>query len=164
MSGLIRNLVTILMAMFRWNSLPAQSGAVAWFRVTPFDTGFMTLKSDQYFQLAESAQFDFLIKTPLLSQMLGGGLSFVNAAQMARFMRPVRLFNRVRVETRIAWADARHAWFVHSFSVGGQPSAEIVVKMKFKKGRITVPPASLVGDFPQEQPALLRCWDQALAQ
>lgn len=163
MSGLIRNLLTLLAALRHYRSAGLQSRTALHFRITPFDTGLATLKSDRYLQMAESAQLDYGIKTGLLGDMLRRRCSFVNASQLVRFARPVRLFNRVAVATQVIHADSKCAYFHHVFSVGASVHAEVFVKMKFKQGRLTVNPADMLGAFDGAKPALLQHWDQTLA-
>jgi len=162
-SGFVRNLLTALWALLHWGSAAPLGRTVAHFHVTPFDTGVFTLKSDQYFQLAEAAQVDFLIRTALMGRLLAGRVHFVNAAQMVRFAKPVRLFSRVQVESRVAYADGRCAWFVHAFSVRGVPCAQVMVKMKFKNGPLTVPTQQVLGVFNGPCPTWVQQWDDTLA-
>ena len=70
MSGLVRNLWVVLRALFYFRTAQPLSQTLAHFFVTPFDTGLVTLKSDKYLQLVEAAQFDYLIKTALIGEML----------------------------------------------------------------------------------------------
>ncbi len=163
MSGILRNLLTVVWALFRYRSATPQSRTVARFCVTPFDTGLATLKSDKYLQLAESAQIDYVIKTALIRDMLMKGCSFVNASQLVRFVKPVRLFSRVTVESQLVYADDKCAYFCHTFTVRQVKHAEVLVKMKFKKARVTVPPAELLGLFSGAKPRLVQRWDEALA-
>ena len=58
MSGLWRNLLTLLIAVFKRDFAILQSGCSCIFWVTPFDVGIRTLKSDKYLQIAEAAQLD----------------------------------------------------------------------------------------------------------
>ena len=60
MSGFWRNLLTMLMALFKRTPAIMQTGCFCTFWVTPFDVGNSTLKSDKYLQLAESAQLDLI--------------------------------------------------------------------------------------------------------
>ena len=163
MSGLLRNLLTVIGALRHWRSMPVQSHTSAWFLVTPLDTGFSRLKSDKYLQLAEAAQVDYVIKTGLLATIRQRGCAFVNLSQLVRFARPVHLFSRVRVDTYIVYADARHAWFCHCYYVGPVQCAEVLVKMKFKRGTLTVAPSEFIGPFTGPQPAFVKAWDDALA-
>lgn len=163
MSGFFRNLLTALWALLHCGSVAPLGRTVAHFHVTPFDTGLLTLKSDQYFQFAEAAQVDFMIKTALMGRLVADRVSFVNTAQMVWFAKPVRLLNRVRVESWVAYADGRCAWFVHSFSVRDVPCARIVVKMKFKKGPLTVPTEQAFGVFNGPRPTWVQQWDDTLA-
>ena len=156
MSGLLRNLLTFLMALLAPRAESPLTTTVSHFRVMPWDVGLRVLKSDRYLLLAEAAQVDYLVKSGLWRQMREG-LSFVNAAQMVRFSRPIRLFQHVRVETNIVFADQRFAYFSHALLVG-----EVLVKMKFKRGAITVPLAKFVEHAFGEKPVHLALWDQAL--
>lgn len=99
MAGLWRNLLTLLIALCRRGRMRTEDAVSARFWVTPFDAGLAVLKSDRYFQLAEAAQLDFLVRTGLLGTLLRRRCSFVNAAQMVRFARPVRVFSRVTVDS-----------------------------------------------------------------
>jgi acyl-CoA thioesterase FadM len=163
MSGLLRNLLTMLRALWHSRRVEPQSRTLVHFRVTPFDTGIATLKSDRYLQMAESAQLDYVIRTGLLRVMLRQRYSFVNASQLVRFARPVRLFDRVAVTSQVIYADARFAYFHHVFRVGTSLHADVAVKMKFKKGRLTVAPAELLGSFDGPKPAWLQHWDDTQA-
>jgi acyl-CoA thioesterase FadM len=162
-AGLLRNLFAVLRALLRYRSAAPLSPTRVNFWVTPLDTGITTLKSDCYFQMAEAAQVDYVIRTGLIREMLGGGYSFVNLSQWSRFIKPVRLFSRLTVVSRVVYADDKCAWFQHSFSVRQVQHAEVFVKMKFKKGRVTVRPTQLLGAFHGAKPMALQQWDDVLA-
>lgn len=162
MSGLIRNLFTLILAFFARGRFDAQSRVSCRFIVTPFDCGASVLKSDKYLQLVESAQLDFLIKTKLIGKLVRGSVHFVNASQLVKFMRPIGVFRRVRVETSIIYADERCAYFSHSLFLRNQQHAEVLVKMKFKRGSETVSPAEIAGKLPSAKLEHLRAWDQVL--
>ncbi|MFZ6734615.1 thioesterase family protein [Undibacterium sp. Ji42W] len=166
MSGLIRNFLTVALALLSYFVVRRRATAgdrvTSYFWITPWDTGIGTLKSDKYFQLAESAQLDFVIKTALLRPMLSSGMAFVNVSQLVSFMKPVHIFQRVRVETCIMHADEKSAYFSHAFYAGDALHAELLVRMKFKRGRLTVNPFELLGLRFEDPPAQLLAWDQAL--
>lgn len=161
-SGIIRNLFTIIRSLFSQGDFNARSRVSSHFLVTPFDTGISVLKSDKYLQLAESAQLDFIIKTKLIGKLLKARYRFVNASQLVKFMRPVGLFRRVTVETEIIYADEKFAYFSHSLFVADKKHGEVLVKMKFKSGAITVRPSELIGDWFTEKPQHIQTWDRAL--
>jgi acyl-CoA thioesterase FadM len=161
-SGLLRNLITFIQALFVRGSLSPRSSVASHFRITPFDCGLKVLKSDKYLQLAEAAQLDFLVRTGLVKKLLRSRVGFVNAAMLIRFGRPIGMFRRVRVETQIVHADERCAWFSHTLAVGELKHAEVLVKMKFKRGSITVPPAEFIDGAFGPKPAHLQQWDQTL--
>ncbi|MES2073041.1 MAG: thioesterase family protein [Pseudomonadota bacterium] len=162
MSGILRNLFSILRALFRYASADSGARLTSGFWISPLDTGIFTLKSDKYFQLAEAAQLDFLIRTGLITTLLRQGYGFVNASQLVKFMQPIRLFSRVRVETEIIFADDKCAYFSHAFYVGPARQAEVLVKMKFKKAGRTIAPQQLLGANGKVKTAQLQRWDEAL--
>jgi len=161
-SGFFRNLLTFIGALLARGAFDARSRVSCHFRITPFDCGTSVLKSDKYLQLAESAQLDFLVKTQLFGKLLRSNIHFVNAAQLVKFMRPISMFRRVRVESSIVYADEKSAYFVHAFFVQDQQHGEVLVKMKFKKGSATVSPKDIAADLPSMKPPKLQAWDQAL--
>lgn len=134
--------MTLLRAYLSREVVSVQSRVEIYFRVTPFDCGISTLKSDKYLQLAEAAQIDYVVKTRLLRTLRRGGLRFINASQIVKFSRPVGMFQRVRIETEIVFADNKCAYFSHEFFVGDDKHGEVLVKMKFKGGQLRYPRAS----------------------
>ncbi|NPC54440.1 thioesterase family protein [Caenimonas soli] len=161
MSGIIRNLLTLIQALFAAKADP-HSRVTSHFRVTPMDCGTRVLKSDKYFQLAEAAQLDFLLKTRLFGKLLRGGVHFVNASQLVKFARPIGVFQRVRVETAIIYADDKCAYFSHAMFVGSRQHGEVLVKMKFKKGPVTCPPREFIDTHFATKPPYVQTWDEAL--
>ena len=145
MSGLWRNVLTLLIALFKRDPAIMQTGCVCTFWVTPFDIGIRTLKSDKYLQLAEAVQLDFGVRSGLLGRMRRARCAVVNTEQQIYFTRPIRLFSRVRVSTSIVFADARFVHFLHEYEVKRLPCARVTVKAKFKAGRITQSAAVLIG-------------------
>lgn len=162
MIGLARNLLTFVQAGLSGRDHTPQEPLTTRFRVTPFDVGIRVLKSDRYLQFAEAAQLDFMVRTRRALPLIRAGIGFVNASQLIRFARPIGLFQRVDVDTVIVFADEKCAYFSHTLCVHGAPHAEVLVKMKFKQGRRTVPPRDVFGDCPSEKPAHLVAWDLAL--
>jgi hypothetical protein len=155
-------LLTLVLAIFARGHASARSILSCHFLVTPFDCGTSVLKSDKYLQLAESAQLDYLVKTRLAGTLLRRGIRVVNLSQFVRFQRPIRVFDRVRVETSVIHADAKCIHFSHSLYRRDEKCAEVFVKMKLKLGLLTVPPREVFGDLPYAQPAQIKAQDEAL--
>ena len=131
MSGILRNLIAIIRALFSWGDSTPQSRVITHFRVAPFDAGMRVLKSDKSLQLVGCAQLDFMVRTRLITRLLREGIGFVNASQLVRFDRPIGMFTRVRIETAVLCADDKFTWFAHTLWVGDTEHAEVLVKMKF---------------------------------
>lgn len=164
MSGFIRNFLTVLRALLSYASASPLSRTASHFWVTPFDTGLSKLKSDKYFQLAEAAQFDYMVKTGLIGTTLKRSIHFVNLAQMVKFGKPIRLLSRVTVQSQVLYADDKQVYFSHTLFAQGQQCAEVLVKMKFKDGAVTVNPQTLLGPVALAKPPALQLWDDALAE
>jgi acyl-CoA thioesterase FadM len=161
-SGLLRNIIALIVGMFGYASKAAEEVTVTSFWVTPLDGGLRVLKSDKYLQFAETAQIDYLMKVGMLYTLLRSGISFVNVAQLVKFSRPVSIFSRVRVETRLIYADEKCAYFSHAVHAAGSKAAEVLVKMKFKKGRMTVAPSTFFSTRFANVPVEVRNWEPVL--
>jgi acyl-CoA thioesterase FadM len=163
MSGLLRNFITFLLGLSAYGSKTIGEVTKLSFWVTPLDSGIRVLKSDKYFQLAEAAQIDYLIKVGKFFKIIQSGASFVNVAQIVKFAKPVSIFSRIRVETQLVYADEKCAYFSHvMYSRHGQV-AEVLVKMKFKSGRITVAPSLFLPMSFAEVPEKVLGLESALA-
>ena len=145
MSGFWRNLLTLVIGIFKRHAGIRRSSFTCTFWVTPFDVGICTLKSDKYFQLAEAAQLDFGVRSGLIGRMWRVRCAMVNVEQQVQFGHPIKLFDRVCVRTNIAFADAKFVHFLHTFNVRGQQCATVTVKAKFKTGRMTQSASDLTG-------------------
>lgn len=163
MSGLLRNTLALIIGLFSYGSRTAEQIARMTLWATPFDSGIKVLKSDKYLQFAETAQVDYLLQVGKFFAVLRAGASFVNVAQLVKFSRPVPVFSRVRVETQLIYADEKCAYFSHAIHARGRQAAEVLVKMKFKKGAITLAPATFLRSSFAEVPAKVRSWESALA-
>ena len=149
MSGFLRNFLTSWMAWFKRDSAILQAGCSCTFWVTPFNVGIRTLKSYKYLQLAESAQLDFGVRCGLLARMRRVGCAMVNVEQQIQFAQPIKLFDKVSVQTSIVFADAKFVHFQHLYTVRDQACATVMVKAKFKAGRMTLSASELTGlSFP----------------
>ncbi len=163
MAGLLRNILTLLWALLHPGSIRPTERLVTRFCVTPLDIGLSRLKSDRYLQLTEAAQLDFLVRTGLIGMLLRHRYNFVNASATVRYTRPVTLFSRVSVASRVAYIDARFAYFEHRFEVSGVECACVLIKMKFKQGRRTIEPALILGPVgATEKSEHLQRWDDLL--
>jgi acyl-CoA thioesterase FadM len=163
LAGFIRNFFTVLYALLSYASASPLSRIASHFWVTPFDTGLSKLKSDKYFQLAEAAQFDYMVKTGLIGHTFKHSIHFVNLAQMVKFSQPITLFSRVTVQSQVLYADDKQVYFSHALFAQGKQCAQVLVKMKFKQGAITMNPQTLLGSVTLPKPPALTLWDDALA-
>jgi hypothetical protein len=162
LSGFIRNLLTVLRALFSYASVSPLSSIASRFWVTPLDTGLSKLKSDKFFQLIEAAQFDYMVRTGLIVVTLRRSYHFVNVAQMVKFIKPIALWSRVTVQSQMVYSDDKLVYFSHKLYAQNLLCAEVLVKMKFKKSALTVNPSELLGPIAIPKPEALQRWDDAL--
>lgn len=139
--------------------LPPDATVACGFRVMPWDVGIATFRSDRYFSVADVAQFDFAVRIGLARPFVAEGVRWVTLAQACSFRRPLRLFQAYEVHTRMVCADARHAYFSHAFMAAGQLHAEVLVKAKFKNGRVTVAPQRFFPQAPAARTAAIDALD-----
>lgn len=114
-------------------------------------------------QLAETAQIDFMLKTGLFFKLLGLGVSFVNLSQVVKFLRPVKALSKVKVFTGVVYADDKCAYFSHVIVSGENIAAEVLVKMKFKKGAKTLPPREFIPIKFEQAPAKIELFESYLS-
>jgi acyl-CoA thioesterase FadM len=162
MSGLLRNLLALLIGLLHHNRKTADSTVTTTFWVTPLDAGLKVLKSDKYLQYAETAQLDYLLQIGQFFAVLRSGASFVNVAQQVQFFRPVPLFSRVTVHTRLLYTTDKCAYFAHGLFAKNALAAEVLVKMKFKRGRATVAPGTFLAASFAQMPVQVQRWEEAL--
>ncbi len=62
----------------------------------------------------------------------------VNVQQQIQFGKPIKLFDRVNIETSLVFADTKFVHFQHLYFVRKQHCASVTVNAKFTAGRITV--------------------------
>ncbi|HIV70839.1 MAG TPA: thioesterase family protein [Candidatus Aquabacterium excrementipullorum] len=163
MAGLFRNIIAFILGLLVYGRRSPGDTTTARFLITPFDVGMRILKSDKYLQLVEPAQMDFLLQVGRLFEPLRSGTRFVNLGQTVRFLKPIPVFSIVRIDTRIAYADDKCAFFASTLHVKGERAAEVLVKMKYKKRGVTVDPRSLLHVHFDTVPVSVQKWNEALA-
>ncbi len=151
----MRTLLVLLTAL-RSPRVPPTTSLDCPFRVLPWDVGISTFKSDKYLAVVEAAQLDYVVHTGLLPAALKRRVRWVNVTLATRFLRALHLFDRYVVSTRVECIDDKHAYFSHRFTSAQGLHAEVLVKVKFKEGRLTVPPESLLGAVSRDKSAAVR--------
>ena len=87
----------------------------------------------------------FGVRSGLLSRMRRTRCAMVNVEQQIQFNLPIKLFDRVCVNTNIVFADSKFVYFLHTYTVKGLSCANVTVKAKFEAGRITQSAVDLTG-------------------
>lgn len=164
MSGLLRNILALIIGCLSYGRYKPDAITTINLWATPWDTGWRVVKSDKYLQFAETAQIDYLLKTGMFFSLLSRKIGFVNLAQSVRFFKPVTIFSRIKVSTQLIYSDEKCAYFAHRIHAGTEVAAEVMVKMKFKQGRLTVAPSSILPVFFTNEPAQVKAWNACLEE
>ena len=154
----MRNPIVLVSGLFRDRVSPLETVRHR-FLVTPLDVGLATLKSDRYFSLAESAQLDFVTRTGLLIPLVRSRTRWINLSQAGVFQMPLRLMQLFTISTRVICIDQKHAYFSHRFTSSRGEHATVFVKLKFKRGAITVAPQSILGTQSTDKPVAVQALD-----
>ncbi|MFM7332433.1 MAG: thioesterase family protein [Brachymonas sp.] len=162
MAGLLRNFIALIIGLFSYRRYRADQTTTMSLWATPWDVGWRVVKSDKYLQFAETAQIDYLLKTGVFFSLLSQGIGFVNLAQTVKFFKPVAVFSRMNVSTQLFYADEKSAYFLHQVFASKELAAEVLVKMKFKQGRMTVAPSNILPVTFANQPARIKVLSELL--
>ena len=162
MSGLLRNILALIVGLFSYGRCKPEEITIITVWATPWDTGWRLVKSDKYLQFAETAQIDYLLKTGIFFSLLSRKIGFVNLAQTVRFFKPVSMFSAVQVSTQQIYSDEKCAFFSHRIYAGADLAAEVLVKMKFKQGRLTIAPSTILPAAFTREPAQVKAWNACL--
>jgi acyl-CoA thioesterase FadM len=113
--------------------------------VWPFDIDVLFhVNNGVYLSMLDVARVDWLLRSRTVGALRTRGLYPVVAAQTIRYRRPLRLFERFEVETRVLGWDERAFLLRHEFSRKHEIVAEAIVRWRFVARRGRKPTAAEV--------------------
>lgn len=160
----LRLLVTTIRALFE-KHISTLDNCEQWFRVWPGDLDlFLHMNNGRYLQIMDVARFRWLLRTGTISAIKTMNWKVALGGNMTRYRRPLQLFARYRVVTRLLCWDERWFFLEHAFTdKKGRQIAVGLSRAAFRDARGWVParevmqivePGASSGDIPQ----YLRKW------
>lgn len=163
-----------LLIRYRWVSKCSPLGPCSTeLRVWPNDLDlFFHVNNGVYFSLCDLARVDLMLRSRSLGLASGPRRPFLVAAETIQILRPLSLFQRFRIETRVIGWDERAFFVEHRFvipasaarSIGESTIALVVVEGRvFDKKEGQVRPAALiaalgVGSESRDLPGWVQRW------
>lgn len=175
MNMLLRLLAMILSARMRARCSPL-GPCLTPFIVWPTDLDvFRHMNNGVYFSIMDLARVDMLIRSGLMRRMRDAALVPIVAAETIRFRRPLRLFQRYFVETRVmGWDDnaflMEQRFLRRSRRGVMEVLAEAIVRARFLSNRKAIPASAFLQVIGQpeavspELPAWVSSWNTRQAQ
>lgn len=133
----IRLLLAMLNAKFR-SRLDITDSSVISFRVWLTDIDISIMNHAALLTVMEMGRVDFMVRSGFLQLAKKKKWYFPSAAISAQFIRPLKLFQKAQVITRVFHIDERWIYIEQKMVRAGKDIAVCIVKSKVKKGRETI--------------------------
>ncbi|MCB2225667.1 MAG: thioesterase family protein [Desulfarculaceae bacterium] len=132
----------------------------------------MHLNNGRYLTLMDLGRLDLAMRAGLVPVLRRNSWTPLLGATTTRFWKPLKLFTRFELTTRIVWWDEKWIYLQHEMHQGGHQAAQALAKLVVKGKGGTVPPAELAREMglsvePPEPPSGLvhwGSWEEALKQ
>ena len=134
------------------------------FRVWPGDLDFnFHMNNGRYLMLMDVGRLDMLLRAGLGPRLLRGGWRPMMATSTIRYRRPLGLFARYRLRSRMTWWDDKWFYIEQSFERGGEVCAYGVIKGLFRGPEGNISPAEMaraagIDPTPPDPPAGIEDW------
>ena len=166
--NLILRLLYVLLGTLRRPRLGPLDESVIRLRVLPNDLDTnLHLNNGRYLTLMDLGRVDLLVRLGVVREMRRRRWGGVVASLTVRFRRPLNLFHRFELHTRLLCWDDRWFYMEQRFVRAGETAAVAVVKARFvAAGGRRLPPAEVVAathhaiDSPPMPPGI-REWVEA---
>ena len=142
----IRLLLAMLRARFR-SGLNITDASVISFRVWPLDIDVSIMNHASLLTVMEMGRIDFMVRSGFLKLAKKKKWYFPSAAVSAQFIRPLKLFQKATVITRVFHVDERWIYIEQKMMRNGKDVAFYIVKSKVKKGRDTIDTAEILKEL-----------------
>jgi acyl-CoA thioesterase FadM len=169
MNLFLRLIYTLVAARLRAPLAVLDTGRVP-MRVWPGDLDVLLhMNNGRYLTIMDLGRVDFMIRSGLLGKLRQRGWYPVVAALSITYRRPMTLWQRFEMTTRIAGWDDRWVYLQQEFHSGGKLVAAAMVKGAFRGPDGAVPIAALIelagftGQPPQIPPAAASLADLEIA-
>ncbi|QNP40072.1 thioesterase family protein [Lysobacter solisilvae (ex Woo and Kim 2020)] len=122
-------LLYVLLASFFRRHVRVVEESVLNLIVFPNDVDVSKMSADRYLALTDLGRVNIVARAGLLRQMLASRHLPVAHVATMRFRRPLRLFEKYRLRSRVIWWDEAWVWCEHHFERQGSTVAMAIVKV-----------------------------------
>jgi len=151
-------------AKFR-NKLSVRDESVIQFRVWITDIDVSIMNHAAILTVMEMGRIDFMVRSGFLRLAKKKKWYFVSAALSAQFIRPLKIFQKASLTTRVFHIEDPWIYMEQKITRAGKDLAVCIVKSKVKKGRETVSTDEIAkelnsGPLPAEGEEIVACYEQ----
>ncbi|WP_242204286.1 acyl-CoA thioesterase [Aestuariivivens insulae] len=139
----IRLLLTLAKARFRSKVNGSETTCVN-FRVWITDIDVSVMNHAAIMTIFEMGRGDFMVRTNFFKVAIKNKWFFPNQAINVQFYRPLKLFQKAKVYTKMSFVDDTWFYFEQKIMRKGKPIAACFANGLAKKGRETVPTAKII--------------------
>jgi acyl-CoA thioesterase FadM len=160
----IRLLSALIAAKYR-GRLDVTGTSVIHFRVWPLDIDASIMNHASMMTVMELGRIDFMVRSRFFALARKKKWYFPSAAISVQFIRPLSLFQKAEVHTRVFHVSESWIYLEQKVVRDGKTVAVCIVKSKVKKGRETVNTNEIlralnIDSFPMEGSELVECYEQ----
>ncbi len=98
----------------------------------------------------EAGRIDFMVRTNFLRMAIKKKWTFPAQALSVQFYKPLKLFQKCELQTKIYGVDEKWIYLIQRIVRTGEVLSACLVKVKIKKGRITVPTSHVISSLSLE--------------
>jgi len=159
MFRLLRLVTALVHAMFR-KKITLEDEAVTTFRVWPTDVDASIMNHAPIMTAMEAGRVDYMVRTGFFTTAIKQQWYFPIASMSVQFVRPLKLFQKAEVKTKVLFIDDKWIFTQHSIESKGKCHVDAIVKSVVKKGRDRVAYSEIVdrlsiGKIPTNRPEII---------
>ena len=139
----IRLLTTLGKARFRTKLKGSETSSLS-FRVWITDIDVSVMNHAAIMTVFEMGRADYMVRTNFFKIATQNKWFFPNQAISAQFYRPLKMFQKAKVYTKMSFVDDTYFYIEQKIMRNGKPVASCFANGLAKKGRETVPTAEII--------------------
>ena len=139
----LRLIIALLKARFK-TKIDALDTISLSFRVWITDIDVSVMNHAALMTVLEAGRIDFMVRTNFFKIAIRNKWFFPSQAISVQFYRPLKLFQKAELFTRISYADEKWIYLEQKITRRGKEIATALVKSTIKSGRETVPVSGIM--------------------
>ena len=162
----IKLLTALGKARFRTKLNGSETSSLA-FRVWVTDIDVSVMNHAAIMTVFEMGRADYMVRTNFFKIATQNKWFFPNQAISAQFYRPLKMFQKAKVYTRMSYVDDTYFYIEQKIIRNGKPIASCFANGLAKKGRETVPTSEIIkalkidfNDVPSEKHKLVSLFQE----